>query len=42
VFTYYEFEVSPADRMTDETWQEMVENGQAPPPPEWIWLFTAP
>ncbi len=31
VFTYYEFVVPPDQRMTDETWQEMVETGQAPP-----------
>lgn len=42
VFTYYEFEVPPEDRMTDETWQSMVENGQAPEPPEWVEMFIAP
>lgn len=39
VFTYYEFTVPPADRMTDETWQAMVEGGTAPPAPDWTSLF---
>lgn len=42
VFTYYEFEVAPSDRMTDETWQAMVEAGTNPPQPEWTQLFIAP
>jgi hypothetical protein len=39
VFTYYEFTVPPSGRMTDETWQAMVEGGSAPPAPEWTSLF---
>ncbi len=39
VFTYYEFVVPPGDRMTDETWQAMVEGGTAPPAPDWTSLF---
>jgi hypothetical protein len=39
VFTYYEFTVPPADRMTDETWQAMVEGGNAPSAPDWTSLF---
>jgi hypothetical protein len=42
VFTYYEFEVEPANRMTDETWQTMVEAGTNPPQPEWTQLFVSP
>jgi hypothetical protein len=42
VFTYYEFEVAPSERMTDETWQAMVEAGTNPPQPEWTQLFIAP
>jgi hypothetical protein len=39
VFTYYEFTVAPSERMTDETWQAMVEGGSAPPAPDWTSLF---
>jgi hypothetical protein len=39
VFTYYEFTVAPSERMTDETWQAMVEAGTAPPAPDWTSLF---
>jgi hypothetical protein len=42
VFTYYEFTVPPAGRMTDETWQAMVEGGNAPAAPEWTSLFIIP
>ncbi len=42
VFTYYEFTVPPADRMTDETWQAKVEGGTAPPAPDWTSLFIIP
>jgi hypothetical protein len=36
VYTYYEFEVFPGDRMTDETWRSLLESGQAPEQPAWI------
>jgi hypothetical protein len=42
VFTYYEFTVPPDQRMTDETWQTLVESGENPPQPEWTELFIAP
>jgi hypothetical protein len=42
VFTYYEFTVPPAGRMTDEAWQAMVEGGSAPPAPDWTSLFIIP
>jgi hypothetical protein len=42
VFTYYEFEVAPSERMTDETWQAMVEAGTNPPQPDWTRLFVTP
>lgn len=42
VFTYYEFVVSPEERMTDETWQELVETGNTPPSPDWTSSFMAP
>jgi hypothetical protein len=42
VFTYYEFVLPAADRMTDEEWQAMLEQGANPPPPEWTQAFMAP
>jgi hypothetical protein len=42
VFTYYEFTVSPDQRMTDEQWQAKVETGANPPAPDWTTLFIAP
>jgi hypothetical protein len=39
VYTYYEFIVAPSDRMTDETWQALLESGQAPAQPEWTQAF---
>lgn len=41
VFTYYEFVVSPDERMTDEEWQALVESGDTPPLPEWTSSFIA-
>ncbi len=42
VYSYYEFPVSVANRMTDEQWQAMVEGGTNPPQPDWIRLFVTP
>jgi hypothetical protein len=42
VYTYYEFPVPIADRMTDEEWQAKVEAGDIPSPPEWVDSFMAP
>jgi hypothetical protein len=42
VYTYYEFAVTPDQRMTDETWQAQVEQGSNPPAPEWTSAFIAP
>ncbi|MCJ7751692.1 MAG: DUF3160 domain-containing protein [Armatimonadetes bacterium] len=39
VFSYYEFTHPAGDRLTDEKWQEMLETGQAPPPPVWTSSF---
>lgn len=41
VYTYYEFEVTPDQRMTDETWRALLESGQAPAQPAWISSFMA-
>jgi hypothetical protein len=42
VYSYYEFPVAVADRMTDEQWQAMVEGGTNPAMPDWTKLFIAP
>ena len=39
VFSYYEFPWPMSDRLTDETWREMLNAGQAPPRPEWTSSF---
>jgi len=36
VFSYYEFPWPADDRLTDEKWRQMLDEGQAPPPPAWI------
>lgn len=39
IFSYYEFPQPIAERLTDETWREML-TGDAPPPmPEWVSSF---
>lgn len=35
VFSYWEFAWPMSDRLTDEKWQQMLEEGKAPPHPEW-------
>lgn len=35
VFSYYEFKWPMADRLTDETWQQMGHDGKRPPRPDW-------
>jgi hypothetical protein len=42
VYSYYEFPVVVANRMTDEQWQAMVEGGTNPSMPDWTNLFIAP
>jgi hypothetical protein len=39
VYTYYEFQVSLDQRMTDEDWRTMLEGGNAPAAPEWTSTF---
>jgi len=41
IFSYYEFTHPASDRLTDEKWQDMLEAGQAPPPPIWTSSFLA-
>jgi hypothetical protein len=39
VYSYYEFTVPSAERMTDKQWQDKVESGKAPPLPAWTGSF---
>ncbi|MCI0580397.1 MAG: DUF3160 domain-containing protein [Chloroflexi bacterium] len=39
VFAYYEFTWPADDRLTDESWRQMLDEGQAPPLPEWTSTF---
>jgi hypothetical protein len=39
VFSYYEFPWPIEDRLTDEKWRLMLDEGKAPPPPEWTQSF---
>ena len=39
VFSYYEFEHPLNDRLTDEAWRKMLEQGKAPPVPDWTFSF---
>ncbi|MGQ9554874.1 MAG: DUF3160 domain-containing protein [Anaerolineae bacterium] len=38
-FSYYEFPWPAEDRLTDEKWRQMLDEGTAPPPPQWIESF---
>lgn len=39
VFSYYEFPWPAEDRLTDEKWQQLLDEGSAPEPPAWIESF---
>ena len=39
VFSYYEFKQPMSDRLTDEQWQGMLEEGQEPSLPKWTGKF---
>ncbi|MBE9482526.1 MAG: DUF3160 domain-containing protein [Chloroflexi bacterium] len=41
VLSYYEFKHPMAERLTDEKWREMLEQGDAPARPAWISSFYA-
>lgn len=41
VFSYYEFAWPMSDRLTDESWREMLNSGEAPPRPEWTTSFVS-
>jgi len=38
-YTHYEFEWPISDRLTDESWQKMLQSGKTPTPAEWINSF---
>lgn len=42
VYSYYEFSWPSQDRLTDEKWKAMLENGEAPDQPEWTKIYRAP
>ena len=42
VFSYYEFPWPAEDRLTDEKWRQMLEEGTAPERPSWIESFFTP
>ncbi len=39
VFSYYEFPWPASDRLTDEKWRQMLDDGKAPARPTWIDTF---
>ncbi|MFH1282421.1 MAG: DUF3160 domain-containing protein [bacterium] len=39
VFSYYEFKWPMRDRLTDEKWQKILDEGKEPALPEWIDIF---
>ena len=41
VLSYYEFKHPMSDRLTDEKWQDMLEQGNAPDRPDWVRSFYA-
>lgn len=41
IFSYYEFTWPMDDRLTDEAWQDMLTEGEAPPLPSWTTSFVA-
>jgi hypothetical protein len=42
VFSYYEFKWPMNDRLTDEKWIEILEEGTTPPEPTWVRSFVHP
>ncbi|MBN1966251.1 MAG: DUF3160 domain-containing protein, partial [Anaerolineae bacterium] len=41
VYSYYEFTQDINARMTDDEWRALVESGNEPPRPQWVWTFFA-
>ncbi len=42
VYSYYEFPWPLEDRLTDDKWKAMLENGETPEQPFWTRVYTAP
>lgn len=42
VYSYYEFPWPSQDRLTDEKWKAMLEDGTEPAQPDWTKLYTGP
>ncbi len=42
VFSYFEFHWPASDRLTDEKWQALLADGQAPPQPQWTESYIMP
>lgn len=42
VYSYYEFPWPSEDRLTDQKWKVMLDNGEAPAQPSWTKAYTAP
>lgn len=42
VYSYYEFPWPAQDRLTDQKWKEMLEQGTAPATPDWTKAYTVP
>ncbi|HUW82620.1 MAG TPA: DUF3160 domain-containing protein [Phycisphaerae bacterium] len=40
VYSYYEFKQPMSQRLTDERWRKMLEEGKAPPPPAWAGRYS--
>jgi hypothetical protein len=41
VYSYYEFKTPPGQRLTDEAWRALIENGKTPERPGWEQAFLA-
>ncbi|HMR76660.1 MAG TPA: DUF3160 domain-containing protein [Polyangiaceae bacterium] len=41
-YSYYEFTVPPAERMTNDTWAQKIAGGETPARPGWTQSFVAP
>jgi hypothetical protein len=41
VFSYYEFKQPQSNRLTDEEWKQMLEEGQQPDRPTWTSSFVS-
>ncbi|MCK9216863.1 MAG: DUF3160 domain-containing protein, partial [Firmicutes bacterium] len=42
VYSHYEFQWPMSDRLTDEKWRTMLDNGEAPPIADWAKTYIVP